>query len=251
MAAQGERTGDPPGCRRTFVLAGLAGGALVLFYVGVLDRNVFNVRAAPARHTPAGRGLLPAQNRPLRRRRAGAVAEVATWLKANRPGDVIFVDQKVCRLASSTDPHESGAEERARQEGEVPARYLVCGRRHDRSNGLQGVGGEPRTCSGCARLSDADPPTPCPSCSTVRQLRARGYFSRAYTPWSRTYSQPHVVLAPDMAPAPFAFPPASRRSRSRCRAPAAGGPLGVPFAGGVRRTATSISRSRQAFALLG
>ena len=221
----------------SFLLAWLI-GALVLYYVAVLDRNAFNVRYAsfvtPALYALLGiglaalayvwkplpllgalllvGGLLPAQQADLydSRHDREHIAEVAAWLKANTgPGDVIFVDQKY-PFGFYWQPYTVGAEESSPpQEGEVPARYLFVD--------INTIDQRLDEWAGNARRvfwlrwfeSDTDPRHAVPFLLDKYGKFGGEQLFQGYTlQWWDMQPPSKFVLAPDMAPAHYAFPPA-------------------------------------------
>lgn len=221
----------------SFLLVWLA-GALALYYVAVLDRNAFNVRYAsfitPALYALLGiglaalaylwkplpwlgallllAGLLPAQQADLYDSRFDRehIAQVAVWLKANTgPGDVIFVDQKY-PFGFYWQPYSIDAEEpSSAQEGAVPARYLFVDiNTIDRR--LDEWAGDARRVFWLRWFeSDTDPRHAVPFLLDKYGKFAGEQLFQGYTlQWWDMNPPSSFVLAPDMAPARFAFPPA-------------------------------------------
>ncbi len=157
-------------------------------------------------------GLLPAQQADLYDSRFDRehIAEVAAWLKANtRPGDVIFVDQKY-PFGFYWQPYTIDAEESRRpQDGEVPARYLFVD--------INTIDQRLDEWAGNARRvfwlrwfeSDTDPRHAVPFLLDKYGKFGGEQLFQGYTlQWWEMKPPSKFVLAPDLAPAHYAFPPA-------------------------------------------
>ena len=233
---QSEPSPRQPVVRFSFLLVWL-GGALVLYYVAVLDRNAFNVRYAsfvtPALYTLLGTGLaalayvwkplpwlaallllgglLPAQQADLYDSRFDRehIAEVAAWLKANtRPGDVIFVDQKY-PFGFYWQPYSLGTEELDAPDGAVPARYLFVDINTIDQRLDEWAGNAKRIFWLRWFESDTDPRHAVPFLLDKYGKFGGEQLFQGYTlQWWDMNPPSNFVLAPDLVPAHFAFPPA-------------------------------------------
>ena len=224
--------------RLSFLLTWLV-GALALYYVAVLDRNAFNVRYAsfvtPALYTLLGiglaaftyvwkplpwlgaalliAGLVPAQQADIYDSRFDRehVAEVAAWLKANtQPGDVIFVDQKY-PFGFYWQPYviaenEAGPSSPA---GAAPARYLFVDINTIDQRLDEWAGDAQRVFWLRWFESDTDPRHAVPFLLDKYGKFAGEQLFQGYTlQWWDMTPPNKFVLAPNLSPAHYAFPPA-------------------------------------------
>ena len=222
--------------RFSFLLVWLA-GALALYYVAVLDRNAFNVRYAsfvtPALYALLGigfaalayvwkplpwlgallllGGLLPTQQADLYASRFDRehIAEVAAWLKANTgPGDVIFVDQKY-PFGFYWQPYSLGPDELGSPDRAVPARYLFVDINTIDQRLAEWAGNAKRVFWLRWFESDTDPRHAVPFLLDKYGKFGGEQLFQGYTlQWWDMQPPSKFVLAPHMAPAHFAFPPA-------------------------------------------
>ncbi len=221
----------------SFLLVWLIGG-LALYYVAVLDRNAFNVRYAsfvtPALYALLGAGLaalayiwkplpwlgallllggmLPAQQADLYDTRFDRehIAEVAAWLKANtQPGDVIFVDQKY-PVGFYWQPYTIDADETSAAQGDAaPARYLFVDINTIDQRLAQWAGNARRVFWLRWFESDTDPRHAVPFLLDKYGKFAGEQLFQGYTlQWWDMNPPSKFVLAPDLAPARYTFPPA-------------------------------------------
>jgi hypothetical protein len=224
--------------RLSFLLAWLI-GALALYYVAVLDRNAFNVRYAsfvtPALYALLGiglaalvyiwkplpwlgaallvAGLLPAQQADLYDSRFDRehVAEVAAWLKANtKSGDTIFVDQKY-PFGFYWQPYliaENEASPHA-PDGVAPARYLFVDINTIDQRLAEWAGDAQRIFWLRWFESDTDPRHAVPFLLDKYGKFAGEQLFQGYTlQWWDMNPRNDFMLAPNLEPVRFSFPPA-------------------------------------------